>query len=179
MAEDHSIKNTTEFHHNVLELLLDTLRFTQVNRFNVNDILGLGLLHHLYDLGVDVVSISHEEDELSQATLQELLGDGRSNSTSGAGQEHTFTLELALEIEGGQVALGLLFNLGDGSLRATCTTSSCSRLDSKIASDSTKEVTKATDQVSLTFSLGSGGAILLRSLLHWSLRELLAHFYLS
>jgi len=60
MAEDHRVKNTSEAHHNVLELLLDTLGLTQVNRFNVNDILGLGLLHHLNDLWVDVVSVSNE-----------------------------------------------------------------------------------------------------------------------
>ena len=178
MAEDHRVKNTSEAHHNVLELLLDTLGLTQVDRFNMNDILELGLLHHLNDLWVDVVSVSNEEDELSQATLQELLRDGGSDSTSGACQEHTFTLEFALEIKRGQVALGLFFDLGNRSLIASGSCSPISGFNRKVARDTSEEVSKAADQVSLTLTLSLGTAILLLlwTLLHWSLWELLAHF---
>ena len=112
MAKDHGIEDSSEgAQHHILELLLDTLRLSHVHRLDEENVVVLTCLLKLHDLGVDVVLVTDEKHKLAQVALEELLGNGRSNSARSTSKKDTLTLELLFEIKRGEIALSLLLGL--------------------------------------------------------------------
>ena len=73
VAENQGVQYAAQLQHDVLEFLFDTLWFSQVNSFDMNNCLIFRHVEHFSNLRVEIASIvliTNQENQLSDWLLQ-------------------------------------------------------------------------------------------------------------